>query len=306
MNKRDFLCLTDLGPGGIDKVLDEAARLHSLRGTSEHPRPLAGKSAALLFDKASTRTRVSLEVGVFELGGHPVVVTAQGSQIGRGEPPADTARVLERYVSLIAYRTFATETLLEIAKTARVPVINALTDDAHPLQLLADLYTVRRVRGRLAGLRYAWIGDGNNMARSWIEAAGLLGLDLVLACPEGYEPPQAEIDAACAKGARVRIVRDPREACEGADVVNTDVWASMGQEEEAERRQKAFAGYCVSKEMLAKASPELVVLHCLPAHRGEEIDADVIDGPRSFVWDQAEARLHTAKAVIAWALDGSS
>lgn len=306
MNKRDFLCLSDLGPGGIERLLDDAERMHRLRGTSEHPRVLAGKSAALLFDKASTRTRVSLEVAVFELGGHPIVVTAQGSQIARGEPPADTARVLERYVHLIAYRTFATETLLEIARTARIPVINALTDDAHPLQLLADLYTVRRVRGRLQGLRYAWIGDGNNMARSWIEAAGLLGLDLVLACPEGYEPPQAEVDDANAKGARVRIVRDPREACEGADVVNTDVWASMGQEDEAERRKKAFAGYCVSKEMLAKASSEHMVLHCLPAHRGEEIAADVIDGPRSFVWDEAEARLHTAKAVIAWALDGSS
>lgn len=306
MQKRDFLCLSDLRSYGIEKLLDDAARLHRLRGQAEHPRPLAGRSAALLFDKASTRTRVSLEVGVFELGGHPIVVTAQGSQIGRGEPPADTARVLERYVSLIAYRTFATETLVEIAKTARVPVINALTDDAHPLQLLADLYTVRRVRGRLSGLRYAWIGDGNNMARSWIEAAELLGLDLVLACPEGYEPPQFEIDRANAAGARVRIVRDPREACEGVDVVNTDVWASMGQEDESERRRKAFAGYCVSKEMLASASSEVVVLHCLPAHRGEEIDAEVIEGPRSFVWDQAEARLHTSKAVIAWALDGGA
>lgn len=304
MSKRDFLCLSDLGPGGIERLLDDTARLHRWRHQPEHPRPLAGRSAALLFDKASTRTRVSLEVGVFELGGHPIVITAQGSQIGRGEPPADTARVLERYVSLIAYRTFATETLVSIANTARVPVINALTDDAHPLQLLADLYTVRRVRGRLAGLRYAWIGDGNNMARSWIEAAELLGLELLLACPEGYEPPREEVDRANAKGARVRIVRDPKEACEGADVVSTDVWASMGQEDEAERRKKAFAGYCVSNEMLAKASSELVVLHCLPAHRGEEIDADVIDGPRSYVWDQAEARLHTSKAVIAWAVSG--
>lgn len=304
MSKRDFLCLSDLGPGGIERLLDDAARFHRLRHTAEHPRPLEGRSGALLFDKASTRTRVSLELATFEMGGHPVVITAQGSQIGRGEPPSDTARVLERYVSFIAYRTFATETLLEIARTARVPVINALTDDAHPLQLLADLYTVRRARGTLMGLRYAWIGDGNNMARSWIEAAKLLGLDLILACPEGFDPPQGEIDEANAKGARVRLVRDPKEACEGVDVVNTDVWASMGQEEEAERRKKAFAGYRVSKEMLARASREHVVLHCLPAHRGEEIDADVIDGPRSFVWDQAEARLHTSKAVIAWGLEG--
>lgn len=304
MSKRDFLSLSDLGPNGIERLLDDAARFHELRYQAEHPRPLAGRSAALLFDKASTRTRVSLEVAVFELGGHPIVITAQGSQIGRGEPPADTARVLDRYVSLIAYRTFATETLSEIAKTATIPVINALTDDAHPLQLLADLYTVRRVRGRLSGLRYAWIGDGNNMARSWIEAAGLLGLDLVLACPEGFDPPQDEIDDANAKGARVRLVRDPHEACQGADVVSTDVWASMGQEGEAERRRKAFAGYCVSTKMLEEASSELVVLHCLPAHRGEEIDAEVLEGPRSFVWDQAEARLHTSKAVIAWVLGG--
>lgn len=306
MSKRDFLCLSDLGEYGIERILDDSARFHRLRHLPEHPRPLAGRSAALLFDKASTRTRVSLEVGAFELGGHPIVITAQGSQIGRGEPPADTARVLERFVSLITYRTFATEALVEIARTAKVPVINALTDDAHPLQLLADLYTVRRVRGRLSGLRYAWIGDGNNMARSWIEAATLLGLELVLACPEGYDPPHEEVALANEKGAKVRIVRDPKEACEGADVVSTDVWASMGQEEEAERRKKAFAGYCVSNEMLAKASEELVVLHCLPAHRGEEIDAEVLEGPRSFVWDQAEARLHTSKAVMAWVLEGGA
>lgn len=304
MLKRDFVSLSDLGPGGLERALDDAARFRALRGHADHPRPLAGKSAALLFDKASTRTRVSLEIAVVELGGHPIVLTGQTSQIGRGEPPADTARVLSRYVSLITYRTFETARLVEIARAARVPVVNALTDESHPLQLLADLLTTRDVRGRLSGLRYAWIGDGNNMARSWIEAASLLGLELVLACPEGYDPPREELDRANAAGAKVRVVREPREACEGADVVSTDVWASMGQEDEAERRRKAFAGYRVSKELLARASRDVVVLHCLPAHRGEEIDADVIDGPRSFVWDQAEARLHTAKAVLAWALVG--
>jgi ornithine carbamoyltransferase len=302
--KRDFLSLSDLGPGGIERMLDDAARFQAWRFQPDHPRPLAGRSAALMFDKASTRTRVSLEVAVVELGGHPIVVTGQTSQIGRGEPPADTARVLSRYVSLIAYRTFAASRLVEIARAARVPVVNALTDESHPLQLLADLYTVRSVRGRLSGLRYAWIGDGNNMARSWIEAAGLLGLELVLACPEGYDPPRAEIERANGSGARVRLVRDPVEACDGADVVNTDVWASMGQEDESERRRVAFATYRVSKELVARASRDVVVLHCLPAHRGEEIDADVIDGPRSFVWDQAEARLHTAKAALAWTLVG--
>jgi ornithine carbamoyltransferase len=239
---------------------------------------------------------------VHELGGYPVVITAQGSQIGRGEPEADTARVLSRIVDIIAYRTFESARLVELARASRVPVVNALTDEAHPLQLLADLYTVKRVRGKLAGLRYAWIGDGNNMARSWIEAARLLGLELLLACPAGFEPPADEVALANQAGAKVTITRDPKAACEGADVISTDVWASMGQEHESERRKRAFAAYCVTSEMVALASKDVVVLHCLPAHRGEEIEADVIEGPRSFVWDQAEARLHTGKAVLVWAL----
>jgi ornithine carbamoyltransferase len=300
--KHDVLCLADLGPGGVERILDDSAMYKRMRGMADHPRPMSGRSAALLFDKASTRTRVSLEVAVTELGGHPITITAQGSQIGRGEPPADTGRVLSRYVHAITYRTFETAGLVELARASSVPVINALTDDAHPLQLLADLFTVRSVRGRLSGLRYAWVGEGNNMARSWIEAAKLLGLTLTLSCPEGFEPPAAEVDDANAKGAHVRVVRDPFEACERADVVSTDVWASMGQEKEAAARRTAFARYRVSREVLEHASREVVVLHCLPAHRGEEIDADVIDGPRSAVWDEAEARLHTAKAVLAWSL----
>jgi ornithine carbamoyltransferase len=300
--KRDFLSLSDLGPGGIEKLLDLSAELHRTRGTPDHPRPMAGRSAALLFDKASTRTRVSLEIAVHELGGYPVVITAQGSQIGRGEPEADTARVLSRIVDVIAYRTFESARLVELARASRVPVVNALTDDAHPLQLLADLYTVRRVRGKLGGLRYAWIGDGNNMARSWIEAARLLGLELTLACPAGFDPPADEVALATQAGAKVTVTRDPKRACEGADVISTDVWASMGQEHESDRRKRAFAAFCVTSELVNLAAKDVVVLHCLPAHRGEEIEADVIEGPRSFVWDQAEARLHTGKAVLVWAL----
>ncbi|MET0591804.1 MAG: ornithine carbamoyltransferase, partial [Polyangiaceae bacterium] len=273
------------------------------RKTSDHPKPLAGRSAALVFEKASTRTRVSLEIAVYELGGHPVVLTSQGSQIARGEPIADTTRVLDRMVDVIALRTIATSRLHELSTVSKVPVINALTDDAHPLQLLADLYTVRAVRGKLAGLKYAWIGDGNNMARSWIESARLLGLDLVLACPEGFEPPADEVEAARRAGAKVKVVKDPAEACRGADVISTDVWASMGQEEEQERRKRIFANYRVTSALVATAARDVVVLHCLPAHRGEEIDAAVIDGPRSFVWDEAEARLHTAKAVLMWTLE---
>jgi ornithine carbamoyltransferase len=300
--KRDFLTLSDLGPGGIERILDLSKRLADTRRSADHPKPLAGGSVAIVFEKASTRTRVSLEIAVYELGGHPVVLLAQGSQIARGEPIADTARVLERMVDVIALRTFATSRLHDLARVAKVPVINALTDDTHPLQLLADLYTVRAVRGKLAGLRYAWVGDGNNMARSWIESARLLGLELVLACPAGFEPPADEVENARRAGAKVTVVRDPGEACRDADVISTDVFASMGQEEERERRQRAFADYRVTSALVGTAARDVVVLHCLPAHRGEEIDADVIDGPRSFVWDEAEARLHTAKAVLMWTL----
>jgi ornithine carbamoyltransferase len=300
--KRDFLTLSDLGPGGIERLLDLAKQLEVTRKTADAPKPLAGRSAALIFEKASTRTRVSLEIAVYELGGHPVVLTSQGSQLARGEPIADTARVLDRMVDVIAIRTFGNDRLRELARVAAVPVINALTDEAHPLQLLADLYTVRNVRGKLAGLRYGWIGDGNNMARSWIEAARLLGLDLVLACPSDFEPPAREVEEARRAGAKVTLVRDPAEACRGADVISTDVWASMGQEEEAERRRRAFASYRVTGALVGTAAKDVVVLHCLPAHRGEEIDADVLEGARSFVWDQAEARLHTGKAAVLWAL----
>jgi ornithine carbamoyltransferase len=301
--KRDLLSLSDLGAGGIERILDLSLEFQRKRGTADHPRPMTGRSAALLFDKASTRTRASLEIAVIELGGHPLVITSQGSQMARGEPVADTARVLGRLVHVITYRTFESSRLAELARASSVPVINALTDDAHPLQLLADLFTVKRIRGSLSGLRYAWIGDGNNMARSWIEAASLLGLHLTLACPEGFDPPRAEIDLANAAGARVELLRDPAQACEGADVISTDVWASMGQEEEAKERQRAFAGFRVTRGLVGRAARDVVILHCLPAHRGEEIDADVIDGPRSFVWDQAEARLHTSKAVFAWSLE---
>ena len=292
---RHFLSLSDLGKDGLVALLDAADRHKAERGS--HAKPLAGKSVALVFEKASTRTRISLEVATVELGAHPVVVTSAGSQLGRGEPIADTARVLSRMVHAIALRTSGEERLLEMARASDVPVLNALTDASHPMQLLADLMTVRRVRQKLEGLRYAWLGDGNNMASSWIEAAGLLGLELVLACPEGYEPDRRSVERAGA-----RIVRDPREALEGADVVSTDVFASMGQEAERDARLREFSGYRLTRELLAKASTDVVVLHCLPAHRGEEIDDDVLEGPHSFVWDQAEARLHTAKAVLVWAL----
>jgi ornithine carbamoyltransferase len=299
---RHLLALSDLGREGLIRLLDASDRFLAQRGTPAASRPLAGKSIALIFEKASTRTRISLEVACAELGAHPLVITSAGSQLGRGEPIADTARVLSRMVHAITLRTFGEARLLEMAAHSTVPVLNALTDASHPMQILADLMTVRRVRGKLEGLRYAWIGDGNNMAASWIEAAGLLGLELVLACPEGYRPDPKLISAAEQRGGTVRVVADAREAAERADVISTDVFASMGQEQEQERRLRAFSSYRVTRELVALGSSEVVVLHCLPAHRGEEIDADVLEGPRSFVWDESEARLHTAKAALVWAL----
>lgn len=299
---RHFTELSDLGTDGLVRLLDAADRWKETRGTAAARRPLAGKSVALIFDKASTRTRLSLEVAVVELGGHPLVITAQTSQLGRGEPLPDTARVLSRMVHAVTLRTFEHSRLLELAQASSVPVLNALTDHSHPMQLLADLQTVRRAKKRLKGLTYAWIGDGNNMANSWLEAAGLLQLELTLGCPEGFDPDAREVERARQRGAQIRVVRDPRQAAENADVISTDVFASMGQEAEHASRLRAFAGFCVDAELISRARNDVMVLHCLPAHRGEEIAADVIDGPLSHVWDQAEARLHTAKAALEWAL----
>ncbi|MEZ4374426.1 MAG: ornithine carbamoyltransferase [Polyangiaceae bacterium] len=301
---RHFIELADLGEGGIVRALDSADRFLETRGTAEHPRPLTGKSIGLVFQKASTRTRLSLEVAVSELGGHPVVLTSSGSQLGRGEPIKDTARVLGRMVHGITFRTFSHAELMEMVDYAGVPVLNALTDAGHPMQILADLQTVRRKLGKLAGLKYCWLGDGNNMANSWIEAAGLLQLELALACPEGYDPDAAVVSKAKERGARLRIVRRPEEAIEGADVVSTDVFTSMGQEAESAARLKAFAGYELNEALLGKAAAKSIVLHCLPAHRGEEISEAVLEGPHSVVWDEAEARLHTSKALFAWAFGG--
>jgi ornithine carbamoyltransferase len=300
---RHLLSLDDLGADGLKRLIESAERWRTVRGRAEAAQPLRGRSVALVFEKASTRTRISLEVAVSELGGHPVVVTSSGSQMARGEPLADTARVLSRMVHGIAFRTSGEERLRELAQHSGIPVLNALTDRRHPMQLLADLHTVSRLHGRLGGLRYAWIGDGNNMANSWITAAGLLGLTLVLACPEGYDPDAEILAQARERGGAVSVVRDPREAAAGAHVISTDVFASMGQESEQQQRLEAFRGMQVSRELVELASPDVAVLHCLPAHRGEEIAADVIDGPHSFVWDQAESRLHSAKAALIWALE---
>jgi ornithine carbamoyltransferase len=292
---RDFLAIPDFSAQELGELFQLA---DTMRRGQYAERPLAGKSLAMIFMKSSTRTRVSFEVGTWQLGGHALFLSPRDIQLGRGEPIADTARVLSRYVDGIMIRTFAHAEVEELAKYADVPVINGLTDLLHPCQVLADLLTVRQHLGGWEGKRVAWIGDGNNMANSWINAAYRLGFELRLACPEGYDP-DAKILARAQTTAVVNVVRDPAEAADGADVVNTDVWASMGQEEEQERRIRAFAGFTVTSKLMAKAKRDAIFLHCLPAHRGEEVAADVIDGPQSRVWDEAENRLHVQKAVMA-------
>lgn len=296
---KHFLTLADFAADDWDVVWKRAAALKQRR----LDRTLAGMPVALVMEKASTRTRVSFEVGVFELGGHAVVLTTDGSQLGRGEPIEDTARVLSGYCGMIIMRTFGQDRLATLAKWSSVPVVNALTNEHHPCQVATDLFTVLEKFGTLAGLRYAWIGDGNNMANSWIEAAGLFGLDLTLACPNGYAPDPALVKLAQANQQRlgtgsITVTADPRVAAANANVINTDVWASMGQEDEAAKRRLAFAGYCVDAGLLKTAAADAVVLHCLPAHRGEEITGDVLDGPRSLAWVQAENRLHVGKAIL--------
>jgi ornithine carbamoyltransferase len=298
--QRDFLALTDYSREELTALFELAERMRDGRYTDK---PLAGKSLAMIFMKASTRTRVSFEVGTWQLGGHALFLSARDVQLGRGEPIADTARVLSRYVDGIMIRTFAQSEVEELAKYASVPVINGLTDLLHPCQVLADLLTVRQHLGTIDGRHVAWVGDGNNMANSWIEAAGHLGFDLTLACPEGYDP-DSDILRRAQSSANVKVVRDPANAVEGADVVNTDVWASMGQEEEQAAREKAFKGFKVDEALMSRAQQDAIFMHCLPAHRGEEVSAAVIDGLQSVVWDEAENRLHIQKAIMANLIGG--
>ncbi len=292
-----FLSLADWTPRALRETL-ELARALKAEGRAAAGRPLEGKTLAMVFAKSSTRTRVSFEVGTFQLGGHALFLSARDIQIGRGEPIADTARVLSRYVDGIMIRTFAQADVEELAAHASVPVINGLTDRFHPCQVLADLMTVQEAFGAdLEGRKVAWIGDGNNMANSWLNAARRFGLSLRLACPPGYDP-DPEVLAAAEAEADVAVVREPAAAAEGAHVITTDVWASMGQEDEVEARRRAFQGYSVDAALMRRAAPDAIFLHCLPAHRGEEVAAEVIDGPASRVWDEAENRLHAQKALL--------
>ena len=295
MPKRDFLQISDLSAAEAGELFKLAA---AMKSGEYREQPLTGKTLAMIFAKSSTRTRVSFEVGAVQLGGHPIFLSSQDMQLGRGETIEDTARVLSRYVEGIMIRTFAHADVEELARHATVPVVNGLTDLLHPCQVLSDVFTVVEALGSWEGKAMAWVGDGNNMANSWLNVAALFGFELRLACPEGYEPDR-EIFARAKQSTTVSIFEDPDEAVRGAHVVNTDVWASMGQESDAEARKLAFQGYMVDSDLMKLAAPDAIFLHCLPAHRGEEVAGEVIDGAQSRVWDEAENRLHVQKALVA-------
>ncbi len=295
--KKDLLSFRDLSPSDVDALIKKAILFKKQRGKKKYSRPLAGKTLAMIFEKSSTRTRVSFEVAMKELGGDTVILTSQDCQLGRGETYEDTARVLSRYVHGIMIRTFHQKSLEDLAAAASVPVINGLSDLFHPVQLLADLMTIVEVNENYRDLKITYVGDGNNLANSWIEASILLGFDLHVACPRGYEP-SAGLLTQISSFPQITISDDPIEAAKNADVIYTDTWFSMGQKEDPEKKKK-FLPFQVNRELLSHAHPEAMVLHCLPAHRGEEITEEVMDGPQSFIFEEAENRLHIQKAILA-------
>lgn len=298
---RHFLELTQVASGELRRIVDMGASFKRGERLNGDARPLDGRSLAMIFEKPSTRTRVSFEVAMKQLGGTVVVMTPNEMQIGRGETIADTARVLSRYVDAIMMRTTENDKLTELASYAEVPVINGLTDHSHPCQLMADIMTFEEHRGDISGKRIAWCGDGNNMARSWIEAAARFDFEMRLACPPELAPPQDAIDWAVAEGATIVSTTDADEAVDGVDCVVTDTWVSMG-DTEAEKRHNLLSPYRVDQRLMARASTDAIFMHCLPAHREEEVTADVLDGPQSVIWDEAENRLHAQKGILAWCL----
>jgi ornithine carbamoyltransferase len=292
---RHFLSLLDLDRDEIAALFERAAELKALRAAGTVHASLSGRVLGMVFEKSSTRTRVSFESGMAQLGGYTIFLSPRDSQLGRGEPVEDTARVMSRMVDVVAMRTFAHETLERFAACSSVPVVNALTDRYHPCQVLADVFTYQEHRGSIEGRAVAWIGDGNNMCHSFVNAAQRFGFELRIAAPPGYEPDPAVLAVA---GNHASVHADPGRAADGADLVVTDVWASMGQEAEQRERERAFSGFQVDAELMSKAAPDALVMHCLPAHRGEEIAADVLEGPSSVVWDEAENRMHVQKALL--------
>ena len=295
---KDLISISDLSKEDILRLLDSAEAFRARRGWHGHP--LLGKSLAMIFEKPSTRTRVSLEVAAAELGAHPLYLSASELQLGRGETVADTARVLSRFVQGITARVYSHNTVIQLAKHARVPVVNALSDWEHPLQILADLQTMRQRFGKLEGLRLAWIGDGNNVCNSLVLASAILGMEITVASPKGYQPKAQILEQAMRLEGRPKVVEEPADAASGADVLVTDTWVSMGDEGEEAERLRVFGKYQLNSEIMGLAAPGAVALHCLPAHRGQEITDEVMDGPQSAVFDEAENRMHTSKAVMAW------
>ena len=294
--KKDFLTLSDFSSKEIHSLLQRASELKS--GKDKSAFPLIGKSIGIMFDKTSTRTRISFQTGIYQLGGQPIYINTKELQLGRGETIEDTAKTLSRYLHGIVIRTHAHSIVEILSNNATIPVINGLTDLHHPCQALADMLTIIEKKGGLEDIQIVYIGDGNNVANSLIEAAELMGMRLTIACPKGYEPDSKVYKKAIASNAKIKIVSDPETAATNADVLYTDVWISMGQEREVERRRQTFKKYQLNKGLLSLAKPDAIVMHCLPAHRGEEITADVIDSPQSVIFDQAENRLHSQKALL--------
>ncbi|MHC1625955.1 MAG: ornithine carbamoyltransferase [Methanoculleaceae archaeon] len=302
---RHLVSINDLDQEGLNQVIESAERLKAERASGNLRRLLTDASLAMIFEKSSTRTRVSFEVGMTELGGHALFLNASDLQLGRGEEIRDTARVLSRYVSAVMIRANRHRTIEEFARYSTIPVINGLSDREHPCQVLADILTIRERYGSTEGIRLAWIGDGNNVCNSFILATALTGIDLVVASPELYRPQASIIDVARRNGGRVEVTDDPCTAARDADVLYTDTWISMGDESEQEERRRSLSGYTIDSSLLEIAKSDAIVMHCLPAHRGEEITDEVMEGPQSVIWDQAENRLHVQKAILVDLITGS-
>lgn len=303
--KRDFTRFLDIAEKEARYLLKRAALLKKMKKSGREYKPLKDKTLAMIFEKASTRTRVSFEVGMRELGGNSIFLTPQESQIGRGEPVKDTARVLSRYTDVIVLRTYSQRTIEEFAQWSTVPIINGLSDLYHPCQILSDLLTITEFKGGIKDINIAYIGDGNNIANSWIEAAILLKLNLVVATPPGYEPEWTLVERA-KKNNNFHFTHNPQDAIQDADVVNTDVWVSMGQEKESRKRKKGFASYTINEKLLQRAKQDVIIMHCLPAHRGEEITEEVFERFQQVIFSQAENRLHAQKALLEWIITKNS
>jgi ornithine carbamoyltransferase len=303
-NSRHYLTISDLSSDEILFLINRALKLKNRYKSSLPYKPAIGKILGLLFEKPSTRTRISFEAAMLQLGGNVTFLSSRDLQLRRGEPLKDTARVLSRYLDCLVVRTFGHDVIDELARWSNIPVINGLTDQHHPCQVLSDIMTVMEYKDEdMGALKVAWVGDGNNMAHSWIQAASRLGFVLALACPKGYEPDKEILSSAQAEStAPITLTTGPKKAVEGADVINADVWASMGQEQEVLKRRKIFAPFQINEALLARAKKDAIVLHCLPAHREEEISEEVLEGPHSVVWDQAENKMHLHKVVLEWAM----